>query len=170
MVQRKNKRLIPLILALVAYAGAAVSGEAAGKQAFVTWDVFEPDKCASIWLIRRFIAPEAEILFFKKDLEALKGILFDTPEADFRRSHNRSTYETLLAHYRLQDERLIHIGRIIHDIEINTWQRKAFPETLHMQKEVMDLLADAKPKDIIGLCVDYFGELYNLGSQMQRER
>jgi len=27
-----------------------------------TWSSLEPDKCASIWLIRRFIAPDARIL------------------------------------------------------------------------------------------------------------
>ncbi|MGA1875585.1 MAG: chromate resistance protein ChrB domain-containing protein [bacterium] len=31
---------------------------------FSTWAGFEPDKCASIWLIQRFIHPEAVIKFF----------------------------------------------------------------------------------------------------------
>jgi len=92
---------------------------------FSTWDVFETDKCASIWLIKRFIDPKAEIRFFPHGTSITEGISFDTPEAKFRRYATKSTYETLLEHYDLKDPRLKYIGRIIHDIEVNVWEKRS---------------------------------------------
>jgi len=91
---------------------------------FSTWDGFEVDKCASIWLIKRFIDENAVIKFFPKGEIIKQGIAFDTPDAIFRRYHNMSTFESLLKHYKLNDPKLIHIGKIIHDIEVNIWKKK----------------------------------------------
>ncbi len=133
----------------------------ADEPTFVTWETLEPDKCASIWLIKRFIAPAAQILFIAPDTAPPPGaIVFDTPDAPLRRSHNRSTYETLLAHYRLTDARLIQIGRIMHDIEINLWARKALPETRAIEAALNTQLSGVEPQAAVGLCLHYFEALY----------
>ncbi len=78
-------------------------------QIFSTWEGFEADKCASIWLIKRFIDKNAIIKFFPKGEIIKEGILFDTPDSKFRRYHNMSTFESILLHYNLKDPKLIHI-------------------------------------------------------------
>jgi len=89
-------------------------------QSYETWQGLEPDKLASMWLLKRFVDPQAEFTLVPKGSMISKGIPFDVPSAQFKRSHSQSTFESILQNQRLNDERLVHIGRIIHDIEINT--------------------------------------------------
>ena len=57
------------------------------------------------------------------------------------------TFESLLTHYRLQDLKLIHIGKIIHDIEANIWEKKAFKETLIVQDAVNKIIWNVKDRN-----------------------
>ncbi len=128
---------------------------------FSTWERFEVDKCASIWLIKRFIDENAVIKFFPKGEIIKEGIPFDTPDAIFRRYHNMSTFESLLKHYKLQDPKLIYIAKIIHDIEVNIWEKKVLKETLMVQDAVNKILWNVKDRnEVIQKSGNYFDSLY----------
>ena len=68
---------------------------------YATWDGFEADKCASIWLIMRFVDPDAKIKFYPKGTPITSGIAFDTPDAALRRYHNMAAFESIARHYGL---------------------------------------------------------------------
>ena len=128
---------------------------------FSTWEGFEADKCASIWLIKRFIDKNAVIKFFPKGESVKEGIPFDTPDAKFRRYHNMSAFESLLKHYNLQDPKLIYIGKIIHDIEVNIWEKKVFPETHKVQDEINKIILNSRNNgEVIEKSSIYFDLLY----------
>lgn len=128
---------------------------------FSTWEGFEVDKCASIWLIKRFIDEDVVIKFFPKGEAVREGIPFDTPDAKFRRYHNMSTFESLLKHYNLRDPGLIYLGKIVHDIEVNIWERKVFAETSVVQEAVNRIVRNSKNRDeVIGKSCRYFDSLY----------
>jgi hypothetical protein len=128
---------------------------------FSTWEGLEVDKCASIWLIKRFIHENAEIRFYPKGEVIEEGIPFDTPEAEFKRTFNMSTFESFLRHYGLEDARLVYIGRIIHDIEINTWERKVMTESVGVQDAMNRIIWNGKNnKDIMLASCKYFDALY----------
>jgi len=128
---------------------------------FSTWEGFEADKCASIWLIKRFIDRNAVIKFFPRGEAIKEGIPFDTPEAKFRRYHNMSTFESLLKHYNMQDPKLIYVGKIIHDIEINIWEKKRMPETHQMQEDMHNIILGSKGNDaVIEKSCRYFDLFY----------
>lgn len=157
------KKLFILILLFFIPAYVCSSGQT--PAVFATWEGFEPDKCASIWLIKRFIDKNAEIKFFPKGVsKSAMGkniILFDTPGAIFRRYHNMSTYESMLKHYKLKDPGLISIGRIIHDIEINYWGRKAVKQSVEVNDALKQIILKSKnKKDIIEDSIKYFDLLY----------
>ncbi|MEN8130505.1 MAG: chromate resistance protein ChrB domain-containing protein [Pseudomonadota bacterium] len=160
MVQKQVIGLIASFICVLLLSGAYASENTQQPQAFATWDIFEADKCASIWLIKRFISPSTDIHFYSRDESPPQGILFDTPEAKFRRYHNKSTYETLLEHYKLNDSTLTYIGRIIHDIEVNTWERKVMDETRKIEAEVFEFLDDRQPEKTVNACVGYFDTLF----------
>ena len=143
------------------YAGN--SKENTKKQVFFsTWEGFEPDKCASIWLIQRFIDEYAEIKFFPRGELIEKGIPFDTPDARFRRYANKSTFESFMDHYKLNDPKLIYIGKIIHDIEINIWERKIMEETFRVQDAITKIINETKDSvSIIKEGNRFFDNLYN---------
>jgi len=128
---------------------------------FSTWEGFEADKCASVWLIKRFIDRNAMLKFFPKGEAIKEGIPFDTPEAKFRRYHNMSTFESLLRGYNLQDLKLIYIGKIIHDIEVNIWEKKVIQETYMVQDEINHIIWNSKSNDeVIEKSCKYFDSLY----------
>ena len=119
------------------------------------------DKCASIWLIKRFIDENAVIKFFPRGKIIKEGIPFDTPDAIFRRYHNMSTFESLLKHYKPHDPKLIYIGRIIHDIEVNIWEKKVVKETLIVQDAVNKIIWNVKDRnEVIQKSCIYFDLLY----------
>jgi hypothetical protein len=111
---------------------------------FSTWEGFEADKCASIWLIKRFIDKHAVIRFFPKGEIIKEGIPFDTPDAKLRRYHNMCTFEAFLEHYKIKDPNLAYIGKIVHDIEINIWERKVLPETVFVQNRINQIILDSQ--------------------------
>lgn len=99
--------------------------QAQTKQVFVTWKGIEPDKCASAWLLRRFVDPEANFRIIPRDAQPPEnGVLFDTPTATFKTSHRSSTFASICKHYHFDDPGILRIRRIIQDIELNKWEQK----------------------------------------------
>jgi hypothetical protein len=133
---------------------------------FSTWEGFELDKCASIWLIKRFVDRDAVFKFYPKGEAVETGTPFDTPDAQLRRYHNRSTFEFIVAHYHITDERVHYIGKILHDSEINIWGRKVMPETTLVEQSVNSLIKNAKNKqEVIMRSMEFFDALYNKGEE-----
>ena len=132
------------------------------QHVFSTWDDFEVDKCASIWLIKRFVDKNADFRFFPKG-EALRvGIPFDTPDAQLRRYHNMSTFESIIARYQITDEKLAYVSKIVHDSEVNVWGKKVMPETTIVEDMVNSMIINAKSKEeVIQKSIEYFDALYN---------
>lgn len=139
-----------------------ISAENRQVQVFSTWEGFEPDKCGSIWLIQRFIDSHAIIRFFPKGDPINEGIPFDTPDAKFRRYVSMSTFESLVQYYNLVCPKLAYIGKIIHDIEINIWERKVMPETISVQDSINKIIHETKDnKQIIEKGNKFFDTLYS---------
>jgi hypothetical protein len=148
------------LLSLCLLACSAAANPPSGEgQVYSTWDVFEPDKCASIWLIKRHVDPGAVFRFYPRGEAIAEGIAFDTPDARFRRYHDRSTFETLLQHHNLDDPKARDLGRLMHDIEVNVWERKALGETREVEAALQRLLDDGTPERMVALCLDYFDRL-----------
>jgi hypothetical protein len=74
------------------------------------------DRLASIWLVRRFIDPTAEIRY----RERAEGdeVSFDMPDARFGHVGNLCTFETLLAAFGLSDAALQAVAEIVHEIDL----------------------------------------------------
>ena len=145
--------------------------QAYGEQkVFSTWEGFEADKLASIWLIKRFIAPGAVIVILPKGQLIKQGIQFDTPNAEVTRKFNKATFESFLEHYRIKDRKLINIGKLIHDIEINTWERKLFKRTREVEIHIIEILEKYRGnEEIIAKACEYFDHLYSrLPEELER--
>ncbi len=130
-------------------------------QTFATWNTFEVDKLAAIWLIQRFIDPKADIRIYPKGTPITQGTPFDTPDAEFRRYHNVSTYEMLRRRYNIDDPRCRYISRIVHDIEINTWEQKVMPESRAVIQSIRHIIdSSANSEETIEESRVYFDRLY----------
>jgi hypothetical protein len=77
-------------------------------------------------LIRRFIDPDAEILYIPADqvlavAERECAHAFDTPGAEYDHRGNQCTFEVLIDEYHLDSDRaLLRLARIVHAADIDT--------------------------------------------------
>jgi len=84
------------------------------------------DRIACPWLIRRFIDPDAEILYVPADqvlsaAESEQAISFDAPGAQFDHVGGKCTFEVLIDHYQLgYDPALMRLARIVHAADIDS--------------------------------------------------
>jgi len=84
------------------------------------------DRIACPWLIRKFIDPEAQILYVPTDQvltvaerEGAHG--FDTPGAEYDHRGNQCTFEVLIDEFDLGgDAALIRLARIVHAADIDS--------------------------------------------------
>lgn len=88
---------------------------------WVTRSGVHVDRIACAWLIRRFIDPEAQFKFVdgRSYAPAVNELRFDMVDAEFTHETDRCSFETLLLRAGLvDDDALVAIGEIIHDLDI----------------------------------------------------
>jgi hypothetical protein len=107
-----------------------------GKQYFRrVWATRKPlwaDQLASAWLIRRFIDPEATLVWLDKNQECpARAVGFAFAGATFCNSKDKVTFEEILASFKLdQNTGLARIGTLIH--ALNAGETKV-PEAAGVQ-------------------------------------
>ena len=98
----KTRAIVSCIVVAITVAASLLgSGVWAGSSGTVysTWqDSMEIDKCASAWLIARFVDKGAQFKFIPQG--------------------------TLIAHYKVDDPAVVAIGGIIREIELSRWSDK----------------------------------------------
>jgi hypothetical protein len=76
------------------------------------------DRCASAWLIRRFIDPKARFAFASEDRVPPAAVPFDMFRDGFGHRGDNCTFETLQHDFRIRDRRVKVISEIIHDADL----------------------------------------------------
>jgi hypothetical protein len=77
------------------------------------------DRTACVWLIRRFLDPEAAFAFFGDPSEAPEEAeLFDVVGARLSHRGEDCSFETFLKEYELEDPVLGEIAEIVHDADL----------------------------------------------------
>jgi hypothetical protein len=107
------------------------------------------DRIACPWLIRRFIDPEAEILYVPKDevldVASSEGAhSFDAPGATYDHRQGKCTFEVLIDEFNLDDQALQRLARIVHaaDIDEELGSDPAGPGLLAIGLGGLDVEAD----------------------------
>ena len=100
-------------------AGVARANRTYFRRGWATRKPLFSDRLASAWLIRRFIDPEAVLVWLDKGRDPpVSAVTFGFDGATFRNSRSRVTYEELLASFKLdKDPALMKIGRLVHALE-----------------------------------------------------
>ncbi len=77
------------------------------------------DRTACVWLIRRFVDPQAAFAFLGDPSEAPQGAeLFDVAGARLSHHGDDCSFETFLKEYDLHDPVLSEIAEIVHDADL----------------------------------------------------
>src|SRR5205814_1061421 len=78
------------------------------------------DRCASAWLIQRFIDPKARFTFGNDPKQIPEAIAFDMyGDVGFGHRGDNCTFETLCAAFSLREPRLKDIAEIVHDADVH---------------------------------------------------
>jgi len=111
---------------------------------YSTGTILEIDRCASAWLIKRFVDKDARFVFLSDDeLLITDSIPFDTATARLRRTHNQSTFEVIRDIYKIMDSNVDTIASIIHGIEINFWNNTGKDETGQFERDMRKIIKNA---------------------------
>lgn len=97
------------------------------------------DRCATAWLLRRFIDPKARILFVPPGRDVPKGATpFDMPGARYGHHGRRCTFETTVALHGLgRDKALRDVAALVHDLDFHVMKR---PESAGLHAILTGLL------------------------------
>lgn len=82
------------------------------------------DRVACPWLIKKFIDKDAEFVFVPRDevlatAKRLGGKSFDAEGADYTHRGDKCSFEVLIEDYRLTDQALSRLARIVHGADID---------------------------------------------------
>ncbi len=76
------------------------------------------DRCASAWLLKRFVDPKADFAFVEEGGQLPGAIPFDMSGAELGHRRGRCTFEAILAKHKLKDPALLEMGRIIRSADL----------------------------------------------------
>ena len=87
---------------------------------WVTWENIVVDRMACIWLIRRWIDPQAEFLFIPAATKPLPEDAepFDIPGGRYSHHRGHCTFHTMIKEHDLKDPVLARIANIIDEADI----------------------------------------------------
>lgn len=90
---------------------------------WVTREHPKTDRIACPWLIRKFIDPDAEIVYVPKEdvppyAEREGAMSFDAPGAEYTHRDGLCSFETLIAEYKIEDPALGLLARVVHGADV----------------------------------------------------
>jgi len=91
---------------------------------WITRERVKVDRVACPWLIEKFVDPEAEFLFVPPDevMEAAQregAIPFDVPDVELGHHDGKSSFEAIVAKYRIDDPAIHLLARIVHGADLS---------------------------------------------------
>jgi hypothetical protein len=91
---------------------------------WVTREHPKTDRIACPWLIRKFIDPDAEIVYVARDevlsyAEREGAMSFDAPGAKYTHRDGMCSFETLIADYKISDPAVALMARIVHGADVS---------------------------------------------------
>jgi hypothetical protein len=90
---------------------------------WVTREHPRTDRIACPWLIRKFIDPDAEIVYVPADqvlayADREGATSFDAPGATYTHRGRHCSFETLVEHYRIDDPAITLLAAIVHGADV----------------------------------------------------
>ena len=141
---------------------AACSKGEPESHVFTTWATMEFDKCASAWIIVRYVDKDAQFKFFPKGSVIEEGSPFDVPGAELTRAHGLACAETVIRKYNITAPAAIKLARIAHEIEINPWAKHSRDaETLNRRIVAIMRKHRDDPAECLLACFKVFDEFFS---------
>jgi hypothetical protein len=90
---------------------------------WVTREHPKTDRIACPWLIRKFIDPDAEIVYVPRDdvlayAQREGATSFDAPGATYTHRDGKCSFETLIDEFKIDDPALVIMARVVHGADV----------------------------------------------------
>ena len=100
---------------------------------WVTREHPRTDRIACPWLIRKFIDPDAEIVYVPRDqvlefAEREGATSFDAPGAKYTHRNGKCSFETLVEEFKIDDPAIAILARVVHGADVEG-DRDATPQS-----------------------------------------
>ncbi len=133
---------------------------------YTTWRGIEPDKWATLWLIKRYISPKAYFLLIKPNSELPSNALpIGLPGSTVQRLRKSSMFRRLnqaLGHNAVE---IKYLDQIVDDIEVKIWEKPSHPHSIWLETMYRKLqkryMRDQVPIDCYLLFFDKAAQLAN---------
>jgi hypothetical protein len=118
------------------------------RRAWATHKPLYIDRLASAWLIRRFIDPEAIMVWLEKNTPCPPtAVGFGFDRAEFHNTRNHVTYQELLAQFKLANNpALVKIGTLVHALDAGD---AGFPEAAGVETLIASARRRAQTDDAL---------------------
>lgn len=104
------------------------------KAAFTSWQGIEPDKWATVWLLKRYLSPEAYFLFTTPNSAlAENAIPFGVNDAPLKRANRESMFRRLKNAADVNTPEVEALDTVIHDLEVNIWDTPKHSHTARIE-------------------------------------
>jgi rhodanese-related sulfurtransferase len=95
---------------------------------FTTWQGIEPDKWATLWLIKRYIRPDAYFVLVPPNTALpANAYAVGLPDSSIRRESRESMFRRLKRAMAIKSPELNYLDALIHDVEVNIWEAPSHP-------------------------------------------
>jgi hypothetical protein len=162
-------RLWGAALAAALLAAASGAEPAVPAQRYATTPFLEPDRCATAWVLSRFVDPAASFSFHERERLPANAEWFDLPEAELKRDARRSTLEVLIEREGLDDPLVLRLGRLIHDIEINSWSTRREAGSHEFEAILVETFREpSDPVEALRDCFELLDRFRDAGGDVSR--
>ena len=120
---------------------------------YVTRKRPQVDRCASAWLLKRFVDADAEFGFVEEGDPVGGAIPFDMSGVELGHHRGRCTFEAILAKHGLTEPALVELGRIIRSADLLDAEETLegpgldllFRGVIHLTRDDQEVLRLAEP-------------------------
>ena len=131
------------------------------EHTYTTTTPLEFDKCCAMWLIHRFIDPNAVFKVYPLGTYLSGQRAFDVGGAAWSRQHRKCTSDCIWEDLDVNDVSAERIVQMAHQIELNRWQLDQFPQAQQADDELRQIIEQTPdPNDCIKRTIEYFDALY----------
>lgn len=160
---RRTWSAIALLSAICVCSPDALPAERKAPRRYVTTPFLEPDRCATAWVISRYVDKNASFEFHEREDIPPGVILYDLPETDLKRDARRATVEVLVQRENLKGSFVLRLARLVHDVEINAWARRDEEGSVAFERTLMAAFRAAKtPERALGACFELLDRLRSM--------
>ena len=136
------------------------------SDSFTTWQGIEPDKWATLWLIKRYIRPDAYFRLVPPN-ERLPAAAYavGVPESSIRRESRESMFRRLKQSMGFDSPELNYLDALIHDVEVNIWEAASHPHSVWFESMYRQLQSRYERDQVPVDCyLAYFDQVAALSS------